>query len=121
MADSTSFDPHKGFDPYHVLGVTEDDDPVLIRQAYRVLALQHHPDKGGTKEKFQEIAAAYELIGDPDTKKRFDQRKRSGYFEERGVFSGTSDCDSDEEWDSSDDEGLFFGEMFKSFFHGRMF
>ena len=60
-------------DPYDVLGVTRDASPEDIRKAYRKLAVQHHPDKGGDQEKFKEISAAYEVLSDEQKRSNFDQ------------------------------------------------
>jgi DnaJ-class molecular chaperone len=45
-----------------VLGVAPDAAQDEIKKAYRKLALQHHPDKGGDEEKFKEITEAYENL-----------------------------------------------------------
>lgn len=51
-------------DFYQVLGVQETASQDEIKKAYRKLAAQHHPDKGGDTAKFQEIAQAYDTLGD---------------------------------------------------------
>ncbi|HEX3685603.1 MAG TPA: DnaJ C-terminal domain-containing protein [Bryobacteraceae bacterium] len=64
-------------DYYDVLGTgktaTEDD----IRKAYRTLARKYHPDVNpgdkSAEEKFKEINEAYEVLSDPDKRKRYDQ------------------------------------------------
>jgi hypothetical protein len=43
--------------PYQTLGVDRNASPDEIKRAYRRLASQHHPDKGGDKARFQEIQA----------------------------------------------------------------
>lgn len=43
---------------YKVLGVAEGADLRVIKRAYKKLALQHHPDKGGDPERFRQLAAA---------------------------------------------------------------
>lgn len=67
-------------DYYKVLGVSRDADERTIKKAYRQLTKQHHPDKarsqGITKEeaekKMASINEAYEVLGDPELRTRFD-------------------------------------------------
>ncbi|XXF75467.1 DnaJ domain-containing protein [Myxococcaceae bacterium GXIMD 01537] len=49
-------------DPYRVLGVSPGDSPDAIRARYRELALERHPDRGGSEEKMRELNDAYERI-----------------------------------------------------------
>jgi DnaJ-class molecular chaperone len=64
-------------DPYTVLGVKKDASQDDLQKAYRRLAKKLHPDLNpGNKraeEEFKEIAAAYDLLGDPDKRARFDR------------------------------------------------
>jgi curved DNA-binding protein len=64
-------------DYYKVLGVTRDASDEAIRKAFRSLARKHHPDvardKKGAEERFKEINEAYEVLGDPAKRKRYDQ------------------------------------------------
>ena len=64
-------------DPYTVLGVKKDASQDEIQKAYRRLAKKLHPDLNpGNKqaeERFKEISAAYDLLGDPDKRARFDR------------------------------------------------
>lgn len=60
-------------DLYEVLGIQRDADGDKIRQAYRVLAKLHHPDKGGDTEKFKEIEEAYRILRDPKKRFEYDQ------------------------------------------------
>jgi DnaJ-class molecular chaperone len=52
--------------PYQTLGVDRNASADEIKRAYRRLASQHHPDKGGDKTRFQEIQAAYDTLSDPN-------------------------------------------------------
>lgn len=49
-------------DPYRTLGVSPLDSPERIRERYRELALESHPDRGGAPGKMQQINDAYERI-----------------------------------------------------------
>jgi DnaJ-class molecular chaperone len=59
-------------DYYSALGVSKDASQDEIKRAFRRLASQHHPDKGGDTQKFQEIQAAYDTLGDPDKRSAYD-------------------------------------------------
>lgn len=59
-------------DYYNTLGVARDASPEDIKRAFRKLASQHHPDKGGDTKKFQEIQAAYETLSDPQKRAAYD-------------------------------------------------
>jgi len=63
-------------DPYQTLGVAKTASADEIRKAYRKLAKQLHPDlnPGDKKaeEKFKEVAAANDLLSDPEKRRRFD-------------------------------------------------
>ena len=63
-------------DHYKVLGVTMSATAAAIRTAYRRLALALHPDRAGeeSKEAFQKIALAYEVLADPAKRARYDDR-----------------------------------------------
>lgn len=64
-------------DYYEVLGVAKNASEADIKKAYRQLALKFHPDRNpGNKEaeeSFKEAAEAYEVLSDPDKRKRYDQ------------------------------------------------
>ncbi len=65
---------------YDTLGVSKSASQDEIKKAFRKLASQHHPDKGGDTAKFQEIQSAYDTLGDPD--------KRAAYDNPAPQFSG---------------------------------
>ena len=64
-------------DPYDLLGVTRGASQKDIQKAYRRLAKKHHPDfNPGDQEaqrKFQELSAAYDILGDEEKRARFDR------------------------------------------------
>lgn len=59
-------------DHYATLGVAKTATPDEIKRAFRKLASQHHPDKGGDTAKFQSIQAAYDILGDPEKRAAYD-------------------------------------------------
>ena len=64
-------------DYYKVLGVPKNASAAEVKKAYRKLAQKHHPDANpGNKEaedRFKEISAAHDVLGDPEKRKQYDQ------------------------------------------------
>ena len=65
---------------YETLGVSKTANSDEIKRAYRKLAGQHHPDKGGDKNKFQEIQAAYGILSDDQKRAQYDNPAQFGGF-----------------------------------------
>ncbi|MGD0143026.1 MAG: J domain-containing protein [Rhizomicrobium sp.] len=63
--------------PYDVLGVAKTASEAEIKKAFRALAKKHHPDThsgdAGAKKRFQEISAAYDIVGDKEKRGKFDR------------------------------------------------
>lgn len=78
-------------DYYSTLGVSKTANPEEIKRAYRKLAAQHHPDRGGDKERFQEIQAAYDTLSDPEKKAQYDNPQPQFQFHQGGVPPGFED------------------------------
>jgi molecular chaperone DnaJ len=77
-------------DFYKVLGVAKDADAASIKKAYRKLARANHPDSHpgdrAAEERFKAIAEAYDVVGDPEKRKEYDDlRAGVGSF---GPFAG---------------------------------
>ena len=70
-------------DYYATLEVTPEASDEEIKRSYRKLALKYHPDRNqGNKkaeEKIREINAAYEVLGDPETRKSYERLRFGGY------------------------------------------
>lgn len=90
-------------DPYRILGVNKNSSPQDIKQAFKKLAKEYHPDKpDGDEAKFKQINEAYEILKDPKKKEMYDlggmdpnqpnfHRGRDGSF--RFSFGGGQDFD----------------------------
>lgn len=74
-------------DPYTALGVKRDVSQEDIQKAYRRLAKKLHPDLNpgnkAAEEQFKEISAAYDLLGDPEKRLRFDRGEIDASGQER--------------------------------------
>jgi molecular chaperone DnaJ len=69
-------------DYYEVLGVSRDAEAEEIKRAYRKLAMQYHPDRNAgdaeAERKFKEAAEAYDVLGDPQKRQRYDRYGHAG-------------------------------------------
>lgn len=105
-------------DYYEVLGTQRNASADDIKRAYRRLAIKYHPDKNpGDKEaeaKFKECAEAYEVLSDPEKRKRYDQFGHDGL---RGF--GVHDYSHMNVNDIGDIFGDMFGDIFGDIFGGR--
>ena len=74
-------------DPYAVLGVKREATQDEIRKAYRQLAKKLHPDLNpgdkAAEEKFKQVSVAYDLLGDPEKRARFDRGEIDASGQER--------------------------------------
>ena len=63
-------------DFYKILGIERSASPAEIKKAYRSQSLKWHPDKNpddeSAKEKFQDVASAYEVLSDADKRRKYD-------------------------------------------------
>ena len=64
---------------YEILGVSETATQDEIKKAYRKLALEHHPDKGGNEEKFKKVSVAYDTLGDEQKRRDYDNQKNNPF------------------------------------------
>ena len=99
-------------DYYDMLGVSKSASPDEIKQAFRKLAMIHHPDRGGDPEKFKEINEAYQVLSDSKKRAQYDQ------FGSADVGAGGSNWQgagsASQNWDFRDFGG--FGDIFETVF-----
>ncbi len=108
-------------DPYEVLGVQKTDSDAAIRSAYRKLAKRYHPDVNPGKpeavERFKEISAAYDLLGDKEKRARFDRGEidaagnevppQRPFYHDFGDTAGRERYRADAGFDPEDLESIF--------------
>jgi molecular chaperone DnaJ len=105
-------------DYYEVLGVATNASKDQIKDSYRKLAMQYHPDRNkspGAEEKFKEISEAYAVLSDDEKREQYDTLGHAGFdqrYTREDIFRG------------ADFESIFrdlgfgfdFGDIFSSFF-----
>ena len=67
---------------YDMLGVSENASDREVKQAFKKLAKQHHPDRGGYTIKFKEANEAYDTLKNPSKRQEYDTIRK--YGESRG-------------------------------------
>ncbi len=81
-----------GKNPYDILGVRPDASQDEIKRAYRKLAKQHHPDRNrgdkSAEAQFKDVQAAYEVVGDPQRRRQYDQFGAGGPMPEFRQWQG---------------------------------
>ena len=98
-------------DYYAVLGVSQTTSHKDITKAYRRLAREFHPDanpgNAQAEERFKEISAAYDVVGDETRRKEYDEVRRMGPM---GGFAGPGGQTFN--FDTGDGLGDLLGQMF---------
>jgi len=105
-------------DYYEVLGVFKNASKDEIKDAYRKLAMQYHPDRNkapDAEEKFKEISEAYAVLSDDEKRQQYDVLGHAGFdqrYSTEDIFRG-ADFES-----IFRDIGFGFGDLFRTFFGG---
>ena len=105
-------------DYYTILGVPQNASKEEIKKAYRKLAHQYHPDRGGDEEKMKEINEAYQVLGNTEKRAQYDRFGRT--FEGVGG-GGREGFDFGSFWQDMRGESFDFGsfdfeDLFEDFF-----
>lgn len=91
---------------YELLGVSASATTAQIKKGYYQVAKIHHPDKGGSEEKFKQISVAYEVLSDPDKRERYNKYGKAAFEKGDDIFTDPRELFKD----------MFGGEKFKEFF-----
>jgi molecular chaperone DnaJ len=113
-----------GKDYYQILGVSRNASEKEVKQAYRRLARKHHPDLNpgdkSAEAKFKEINAAYEVLSNPEKRKKYDQFGEQWEYAEQFAKAGGQER---VRWDFGKGGTTFeygdlsdFGDIFSSLF-----
>ena len=98
-------------DYYKTLGVARDADAATIKQAYRRLAMKHHPDRNPddktAEDKFKAAQEAYSVLSDDDKKAAYDRFGHAAFEQQQQRGGG-----------GAQDFGSVFDDMFSDFFSG---
>ncbi len=118
-------------DYYEILGLKKGASDKEIRKAFKKLAVQYHPDKNPddarAEEKFKEINEAYQVLSDPEKRKKYDQLGANWEAFEQGGFDWAQQGRGGQTFHFEGDPSQFFGgrrgssgfsDFFEAFFGG---
>ncbi len=107
-------------DYYKILGVSENATAQEIKNAYRKLAKQYHPDKNkgdkSAENKFKDISEAYSVIGDEKKRKQYDAMRRNPFSSFSGFEASGSPFGSG--FSAQGDFSSVFGDLLGDLFTG---
>ena len=112
-------------DYYKILGVEKSASKEDIKKAFRKLAHEHHPDKGGNAEKFKEASEAYSVLSDDAKRSQYDTYGSAGpagfgggQYQGQGGFGGFEGFDFSG-FQNGQNVDFDLGDIFGDFFGGR--
>jgi len=94
-------------DYYNILGVGKTASAEEIKTAFRKKAHEHHPDKGGNAEKFKELNEAYQVLGNVEKRKQYDQFGAAAFSQ--GGFNNAGGQGGQGAWGGFNSAGGFSG------------
>ncbi len=107
-------------DPYSVLGVSRDASDDDIRRAFRNLAKKLHPDvnpdDAQAAERFKGVSQAYDLLGDPEKRRRYDAGEIDASGEPRHTYAGAGGFGGFESRGRGPADDMGFGDIFSDLF-----
>jgi curved DNA-binding protein len=120
-------------DYYKILGVDKTANEADIKKAYRRLAKLYHPDKTqgdkASEEKFKQVAEAYEVLNDPEKRRKFDeflitsQSKQhfaeKTHYSKKGTYTYKDIYEDDYFKQKQADKSKGFSDFFKEFFGAK--
>jgi len=117
-----------GKDYYEILGVSKNATKDDLKQAYRKLAMQYHPDKAPPdkkkeyEEKFKEISEAYAVLSNDEKRAQYDNFGSAGMgnASREDIFRNADFSDFEDIFSSYSGGFGSFDEIFKSIFRGGM-
>lgn len=109
-------------DYYEVLGVNKNADDAAIKKAYRKLAKKYHPDtnqgNADAEKKFKEVNEAYDVLGDKERRKLYDQYGQNPYGQDQYYSSGGPQSGYQEFHFEGSDMDDIMDELFGNAFRG---
>src|SRR5262245_24525960 len=98
-------------DYYELLQIQPDAAPDEIHKAYRVLAMQHHPDRNATPDaasRMAEINEAYSILSEPASRRQYDEKRNSSrQFDVAGpILHAAREALLKQGWIVSNDDGV---------------
>lgn len=105
-------------DYYKILGVDKSASKEDIKRAFRKLALEHHPDKGGNAEKFKEASEAYAVLSDDQKRAQYDTYGSTGPSGFGGGYQGGFEGFDFSGFQGAQNIDFDLGDIFGEFFGG---
>jgi DnaJ-class molecular chaperone len=110
-------------DPYSELGVSRSASPEDVRKAFRKLAKKYHPDANpgdaAAEERFKQVSAAFDIVGDPEKRRRFDGGEIDGDGRESAFAGFENSPFSGAQGRGAGFEGLDLNDIFSEMFQSR--
>ena len=122
-ASSSTSTSTRTLNPYRTLGLDNSADQATIRRMYKKLCLKYHPDKNVDRpeterkrceETFKKVQGAYELVGDEESRRRYDRASAFG-----GTFGASTAGSSSPYGSYNPHQGDPFGSYYSSYFGSR--